>query len=274
MNMLLIDPDDDGSEAFRDPSTLAGRARIHGKRAAATRARLAKGAGDRLRVGVLGGPRGEGVIRAIEPTHIDVEITLDPADREEPPLLDLLIAMPRPKQLLRVIHHAVSLGVSRIVIMRTWRVDKSYFESPVLAPVAAGASAYSDSALRAEVKEALEQVGATLAPSIFVEPLFKPFVEDRLPDLLPAGVRGLVAHPAAERALSDVPPIGRAQRVVLAIGPERGFTDYEVQKLAGAGLAPFHLGARILRVETAVPAAMGQIELLRQGPGSASHALS
>ena len=83
---------------------------------------------------------------------------------------------------------------------------------------------------------------------------FKPFVEDELPALA-EGRLGLVGHPAATR------PCPRAVDgpVALAIGPEGGFTDYELGALAAQGLAPVSIGPRVLRVEQVVPALVGRL---------------
>ncbi len=62
-------------------------------------------------------------------------------------------------------------------------------------------------------------------------------------------VRKLLAHPGGQ-ALSDVPTNAR-QDVVLAVGPEGGFTDEEARQGQEAGWQLVSLGPRILRVETA-----------------------
>ena len=87
-----------------------------------------------------------------------------------------------------------------------------------------------------------------------IEKRFKPFVEDRLPQLA-AGTLGLTGHPG------DYPACPRAveRPVTLAIGPEGGWIPYEVDKLAEAGLQPVQLGERILRVETAVTALLARL---------------
>ncbi|MBU2010696.1 MAG: 16S rRNA (uracil(1498)-N(3))-methyltransferase, partial [Gammaproteobacteria bacterium] len=91
-------------------------------------------------------------------------------------------------------------------------------------------------------------------PEVIIEKRFKPFVEDRLPQLA-ADTLGLVGHPG------DFPHCPRAvtQPVTLAIGPEGGWIPYEVDKLAAAGLRPVQLGERILRVETAVSALLARL---------------
>jgi hypothetical protein len=53
----------------------------------------------------------------------------------------------------------------------------------------------------------------------------------------------------------------RASRAVVAIGPEGGWTRYEGDELRRRGFQPFTLGPRVLRVDTAVPFAMGQAQL-------------
>lgn len=91
-------------------------------------------------------------------------------------------------------------------------------------------------------------------PSVQVRKLFKPFVEDELPALL-AGRNALVAHPGTGTAC----PVHLNEATTLCIGPEGGFTDYEVGKLQEAGCQAVHLGPRILRVETAVPVLVSRL---------------
>ena len=75
------------------------------------------------------------------------------------------------------------------------------------------------------------------------------------PGETPQGTLGLIGHPG------DYPPFPRGldEPVTLAIGPEGGWIPYEVDLLAKAGLQPVQLGARILRVETAVTALLSRL---------------
>ena len=50
----------------------------------------------------------------------------------------------------------------------------------------------------------------------------------------------------------------------LAIGPEGGWIQREVDTFIARGFTPITLGVPILRVETAVAAALGQLVLLRR----------
>ena len=134
--------------------------------------------------------------------------------------------------------------MKEIILLNSWRVEKSFWESPALEPAA----------LREQLLLGLEQGGDTVLPRLELRRRFKPFVEDALPALL-ASSRGLVAHP---RAATPCPRAVTAH-VTLAIGPEGGFIPSEVEALQRAGCQPVSLGPRPLRVEQAVPALLGRL---------------
>jgi RsmE family RNA methyltransferase len=166
-------------------------------------------------------------------------------DRDPPPPLDvtLLMALPRPKVLNRVIAAVTSLGVKRIFLINAWRVEKSYWRSPRM----------SEENLREQAMAGLEQARDTLLPSIEARRLFRPFVEEELPSII-EGTAALVAHPyAAEQC-----PRAIEQPLTLAIGPEGGFIQKEIDSLTKIGFRAVTMGPRILRVETAIAAFLGR----------------
>lgn len=234
MNLLLLTPDD---------CPAPGRARLTGRRLQHVREVHRAAAGDRLRVGLLGGLMGEGVITALDRDALSLEFVLEQAPPPKLPLT-LLLALPRPKMLKRVFQTVAAMGVHRLVLMNSYRVEKSFWESPWLAP----------EAVREQLLLGLEQARDTVLPEVVLEPRFKPFVEDRLPGLC-RGSQGLVAHPVA----AEPCPVAIAAPVTLAIGPEGGFIPYEVDLLQEAGFRAVHLGPRILRVETAVTALVARL---------------
>jgi len=170
-------------------------------------------------------------------------VELDQPPPEKLPLT-LLLALPRPKMLRRVLQTVSSMGVPRLILLNSYRVEKSFWQTPFLEPAA----------IREQLILGLEQARDTMLPEVIIEKRFKPFVEDQLPGIA-AGTVGLVGHPG------DFPACPRAveQPVTLAIGPEGGWIPYEVEKLTEAGLQPVQLGARILRVETAVTALLARL---------------
>ena len=200
-------------------------------------------AGERLRVGVTGGRLGNGELLAIDEDQARLRVTL--ADDPPPAApVTLVIALPRPKMLKRILVDATSLGVKRIHFINSWRVDKSFWQSPLLAPDAIGDKC------RLGLKQAID----TVLPTVMLHDRFRPFAEDLLPGIV-AGTTALLAHPAATQPC----PAAVAGPVTLVIGPEGGFTPFEADLLAKAGCTPVTLGPRILRVDTVVPHLLGRL---------------
>ena len=235
MNLLLLEDGDFVAE---------GRALLRGRRLKHLLEVHRAEAGDSLRVGRLGGAMGEG--RLLQLCADTAEIEVPPLDLPPPAKLPLtlLLALPRPKMLKRVLQTVASMGVPRLVLLNSYRVEKSFWQTPFLEPAA----------IREQLILGLEQARDTVLPEVIIEKRFKPFVEDRLPQLA-AGSLGLVGHPGAYPGC----PRAVEQAVTLAIGPEGGWIPYEVDKLQEAGLQPVQLGERILRVETAVTALLARL---------------
>jgi RsmE family RNA methyltransferase len=246
MNLLLLLDED-----FLPDGTV----RLTGRRAQHAREVLRAQAGERLRVGRLGGLCGEGEVLESGPEglHLSVTLSAPPPPRAG---VTLLLAIPRPKALKKVLPAVASLGVDRLVLLNAARVEKSYFDSKVLAP----------EALRDFLLQGLEQARDTVPPEVLVRERFRPFVEDELDALLHDTPTRLLPHPPAAEGLSALPSgAARGARAALAVGPEGGWVPFEVELLGRQGFRPFSLGPRILRVEVAVPLLLGQLALLR-GP--------
>ncbi|HUS65687.1 MAG TPA: RsmE family RNA methyltransferase, partial [Kofleriaceae bacterium] len=62
---------------------------------------------------------------------------------------------------------------------------------------------------------------------------------------------------------SAVPP-GAGGRTIVAIGPEGGWIDRELETFERLGFSAVSLGAAVLRVESAVAATLAQLTLLRR----------
>ncbi|WP_207887042.1 16S rRNA (uracil(1498)-N(3))-methyltransferase [Pseudomonas sp. 30_B] len=234
MNLLLLD---DADFVAADRVILRDRRLTHMQEVHRAES------GDRLRVGRLGGLMGEGRLLRLDANEAELQVSFDQAPPAKLPLT-LLLALPRPKMLRRVLQTVAAMGVPRLVLLNSYRVEKSFWQTPFLEP----------DAVREQLILGLEQARDTVLPEVIIEKRFKPFVEDRLPAMA-AGSLGLIGHPGpwpeCPRALTEP--------VTLAIGPEGGWIPYEVEKLREAGLAPVQLGERILRVETAVTALLARL---------------
>lgn len=236
VNLLLLQPDEVDAQ---------GLARLTGRRHQHAREVLRVQAGETLRVGVRGGLTGAAEVVAEDEAGLVLRVVLD---APPPPRagVSLVLAIPRPKALKRVIPAVASLGVDRAVLVNAARVEKSYFSSKVLAR----------EFLDELVALGLEQARDTVPPSLEVRERFRPFVEDELPTWAGPTARRLVPHPSATEPLRPVPA---TTPLVVAIGPDGGWVPHEVELLARQGFTPVSLGPRILRVEVAVPAVLGAL---------------
>ncbi|RTE65496.1 16S rRNA (uracil(1498)-N(3))-methyltransferase [Amphritea opalescens] len=196
-----------------------------------------------LKVGLLDGEIGQGTVTQLSDQSITLQVTLD----KQPPAplpLTLILALPRPKMLKRTLQTVTSMGVKQIYLINSYKVDKSYWSTPVL----------QEHSVNEQLYLGLEQAGDTQLPEVHLRKRFKPFVEDELPALIKDS-RALVAHPYN----AAICPPAEDINTTLAVGPEGGFIPYEVEKLQDAGFAAIHIGPRILRVENAVPVLLSRL---------------
>jgi 16S rRNA (uracil1498-N3)-methyltransferase len=228
---------------FEDDFIGERRVRLEGRRfdhlIKVHRARV----GDRFCVGKLGGLIGTGKVVSLEECAAEMEVLLE----HQPPAplpVTLILALPRPKFLRRILFSASAMGVKRIVVLNSYRVEKSYWQSPFLKQEQIGK----------QLLLGLEQARDTIMPEVVLRPLFKPFVEDELPGML-RGVLPLLAQPDAGESC----PRGTNGQVALAVGPEGGFIPYEIDTLLSCGFKAVSLGERVLHVEAAVPALLSRL---------------
>ena len=233
MNIVLLDPRQTETEIWsisskRQLEHLKQHVDVH--------------VGDSLKVGIREGKRY--LTEVVEVT--EQAIKLKAVKEEVVPrklAVTLIVAMPRPKVLRRLIMDSVTLGVEKIILLHSYRVDKSYWQTPFLQQ------------LDQYVTLGLEQAGDTIAPEIEIYKRFKPFVEDVLPSLVTAACPAYVAHPYAEMKM----PFAIDHPCTIVIGPEGGFIPYEVDLLIKNGCQAVSLGNRILRTETAISYVLGRL---------------
>jgi RsmE family RNA methyltransferase len=243
MNRILFEPEElqpDGTVTLGDG------------RAAHIRQVLRAEAGQSVRTGWINGRAGTS--RLLEVTEARVRLRPDHTQETPAPWFDLLLAMPRPKVLKRLWSQLAALGVGRVVLLNAGKVEKCYFSSQWLDPVY----------YRPLLVEGLTQAGLTRLPEVLVRARFKPFVEDELDALFPQALR-LLAHPGPRGLPPQNETAGGAARPLLAVGPEGGWTDYEMKMLAARGFRLFSLGERLLRTDTACIALIAVLEWWRSG---------
>ena len=248
MNVLLIDPREitDGGLAVLDDRRSEHIVRVLGGKA-----------GDSIRAGIINGPLGSALIVDVEKgpagrSRVTLRFSPEGGAPAQPPV-DLILGLVRPIMLKRILAQAASLGVGKIFLINANRVEKSFF----------GASLLQEENYRPHLLHGLEQAKDTRLPQISIHERFRPFVEDFLPTIAHLYGKMLVAHPGAARDLKKAAGDNGRGRTLLAIGPEGGWVDFEIDRFAGQSFVPFSLGGRILRTDTAVVALLAQLMLLR-----------
>lgn len=234
MNLILLSPDDFTSA---DVVTLRDERRVKHI------LNIQKvSPGDRLKVGLINGNTGEGLVSSVSDKQVSMRVSLT---TPPPPAsnISLILALPRPPMLKRILQTISTLGVKELVLLQSARVDKSYWQTPQL----------RDEKIHEELILGLEQARDTRLPQIHFARRFRPFVEDSLQELL-GSRQGFIAHPYAQQ----VSPHNVTHETVLAIGPEGGFLEKEVEAFCERGFEGITLGPRILRVETAVTYLLGR----------------
>lgn len=247
MNLILLD----AGEA------VDGIVRLRGDRARHIREVLRAGVGDTVRVGMLDGPAGEGVVGSVDGDEVLLRCRFDAAVPPPPPV-DLLLAVPRPKVLNRLWAQLAALGVGRILLTNAEKVERMYFDTHVL----------DEAHRRARLVEGLAQARDTRLPRVTVHRRFKVLIEDEL-DALCGGAARVVADASFAGPPGAAIP-AEAERIVVAVGPEGGWTPYELDLLARHGFRGFGLGPRTLRADTACVAVLTLVhEHLRRRAGAA-----
>lgn len=162
---------------------------------------------------------------------------------ESPLKINLVQAICRGERMDYVLQKATELGVFSIQPLRSQRVEVRLDETRQAKRMAHW---------QGVVISACEQSGRALVPEVKT-PL-------SLPEWMTSTVESprLVLDPLAENRLSDLSvALGS---ISILVGPEGGFTDEEMAKARVNDVMPVSLGPRVLRTETAGPAAIAVLQ--------------
>lgn len=226
-----------------EPLNAATGVRIEGDKAHHLRNVLRLRPGDAAILFDGGGGEYEARVTAVERGAIALAISARREVRRESPLrLELAQAIARGDRMDFALAKAVELGVSAIQPLFAARgqvkLDGTRQQKKLehWRRIAIGAA---------------EQSGRECVPEVR-EPR-------RLTDWLPEAAPGarLMLDPEAGNTPADLP---RAEHATLLIGPESGLSAEESAAARNAGFTPVRLGPRILRTETAGPAALAVLQ--------------
>jgi 16S rRNA (uracil1498-N3)-methyltransferase len=229
MNLVLLEPRE---------VTASGVATVDGDRARHLIDVLKVTIDDTVRVGIIDGSIGVGTVRALAGATVVLQCELG----EQPPMprVDLLLAVPRPKVLRRLWAQLAALGVGRIMLTKAERVERNYFDTHVLTPAC----------YRPLLIEGLQQARDTRVPEVTIHRQFRKLVEDEL-DVMVNGSTRIVADPSGQVTIPQAVASGGGARVLLAVGPEGGWNEFELSLLGSHRFTRVSMGSRTLRTDTA-----------------------
>jgi 16S rRNA (uracil1498-N3)-methyltransferase len=235
MNLILFEADEIGRPLARSDPRAGHLLRV-----------LRRREGDTFDAGLINGPRGKGALTAIGPDALTLAFAWDAA----PPPLDpitLIIGLPRPQTARDILRDATSLGVAAMHFVTTDKGEPGYGRSTL----------WTGNEWRRHLISGAEQAFVTGLPEVTHRRSLLEVIGG-LPD---RAFRAALDHYEASEALTrcrlpeDTAGAPRPE-LVLAFGPERGWSNAERAALRGSGFVLAHLGSRVLRTETAVVAAV------------------
>lgn len=238
---------------FEKDEIVDGIATFGGERAEHVMNVLHGEVGQILKTGEIGGFIGTGVITGITrpPSSVsspEITVACSHDKRSLRPWVDLILAPPRPRVMKRLLPQLATMGVGRIFLVGAKKVEKDFWGATLLKP----------ENYRPLLIDGLMQAGTSILPTLETRRNFRKFVKEELDTLWPEAKR-IVAHPYDGNRTIEQPERSNNRAILLAVGPEGGWTDEEVTLLGEHGFARYSLGSRILRTDTATIALLAQL---------------
>ena len=202
--------------------------------------------GDTFDAGTVNGPRGKATLASLSADSLALTFAWDAPQPPLPPTT-LLIGLPRPQTARDILRDATTLGATCIHFIATERADPNYATSTL----------WTSGEWRRHCPAGAAQPFDTRTPEV----TWTHTLASALATLPPSATRLALDNYEASSPLqvchliSDKPS-DSTEELILVFGPERGFGPVDREVLRSAGFALAHLGTRVLRVETAVVAAL------------------
>jgi len=234
MNMILIKPEEFSSDD--------GIVKLNGRRYEHIRKVIKPSIGDSLKTGILNGAKGESKIIDMDETSVSLQFK-ESESAPEPARLTLILALFRPKAFRRAIFNASMMGIKEIHVINTWRVEKSFWQSPYLAK----------EKIDEQLILSLEQSCDTIMPEVHFHRFFMDFIDNTI-DTISSNKRRIIAHPAGKTFNKE-----NYSDIIAAIGPEGGFIQKEIDSFKSKGFEITRFTDRVLTTENAIPFISGAL---------------
>ncbi len=195
--------------------------------------------GDTFDAGVIDGPRGKATVVEVRDESLVLSFEWDDEARSRVDDIVLILGMPRPQTARKVLEEATALGVIAMHFVKTDRGEPGYATSRL----------WTTEEWYRHLIDGAQQAFTTRLPVV----TFTRDLQDVLDVEVKYGTRLALDNYESPRRLGEV---DIATPVLLALGPERGWSPRERKLLRESRFQFVHMGERVLRVETAVVAAV------------------
>jgi len=154
--------------------------------------------------------------------------------------IHLVVGISRPPTMKKILEHGTSLGVTQFTFVPAQLSEKSYFTSKIY-----------------QEEQLLELLALGLEQSAYFSNWPMVSLEKHIPSLNDSSKK-IILHP-------DVPDRWNQfdhhslNKITLAVGPERGWTEDEISRFKDLGYHSMSMGSSRLRTEIAVFSALGHL---------------
>jgi 16S rRNA (uracil1498-N3)-methyltransferase len=194
--------------------------------------------GDLFQAGVINGPLGRGTVASVDKKDLVLSFSWieAPLPSEE---ISFIIGLPRPQTARKILNTLSTLGASVLHFVQTDKSDRNYLSSKL----------WSTDEWSRHLIDGAQQGFSTRLPDVHWDSsLYK-----TLKTISTGATRIALDNYEGQDALGQTEinlPL------VMAIGPEQGWSDRDREILVRHGFRLSHLGQRVLRVETACVSAL------------------
>ena len=210
-------------------------------------------AGSQLNIGLIDKCTGIGIIEKIDNKKITINIQECNENIRAQSKIDIICALPRPQTIKKILFIAGMTAVRNIYFIRANRVEKSFFQSPLL----------DEKEYSKHLIEGMSQGKQIFLPKVSFHSKFKLFFEDYLPDIISNDKNSFKLLPDVETTHTINSVYEKSDsNLLLAIGPEGGWVPFEIDMMESLGFRKFKLSDYTLRVEHALMASISQLELI------------
>lgn len=189
--------------------------------------------------------------RVVEINETACKLALDPITPAKPQWFDLVVGLSRPQTTKKILEHATTFGARRFHFFKAALSEKSYLDSKI----------FEDNAYEEFLLTGLSQ--SVIYSNLPEFKLDKYNPADQYTDQNKGMSQKFILDLKTDKSFLNV-DVDFSQPITLAVGPERGFINEDIEKFHHAGFTSVKISSSILRVEHAVYSAISQLELLRK----------